>query len=144
MEKSFRLYLRGLLIFRGLYSRRTAETKMQSSVLFFFMLMLFTHSILVYSDVLLSNRIGIIEFWIPKHSPKAPLGYIVGLLLSIIYFSIIRFINQRIEPKTKIRLMRLCLSKRRSRLFSIYCLVLNLAIFFSSLVLIAYMMIKNR
>jgi hypothetical protein len=95
------------------------------------------HSFLVILEYLKIFNIGLSEFWRPTVVPKSGYGYLIGIILVIIYYFISKFIESHLDKKQKYSIRKKVVSKGRKRALSIVYVVITIIAFFVSIFMTA-------
>lgn len=134
-------YVSCIFFIKRLYRKKNKDNTTRAFILTFLLMFLNLHSILLFCELYLSFDIGIRRFWIPTSEPKAPLGYLFGAIICIIFYLLYNFIRKSITLKDKYSLNKRAVSITPRFAFTILYLVLTISMF---VFFIAIMAIKNR
>jgi hypothetical protein len=88
-----------------IYKHRNEETRSMSLLLAYLLLFLNSHSLLIWLE-LRFNIVSVSQFWRPTSGIKAPIGFLLGILLYIIIHFIRRFTLTKYSKIQRVKLFR--------------------------------------
>jgi|SRR5690554_594264 len=129
----YQRFLEYLYFIKQLYNKRGIEYTSSATYLMFITTFLNFHSLLIVLEFGFNLNIGIGSFWVPTQTSKVGYGYILGLVLAVIFYILIVFLERRFSKVEKIKIMRFVILKKKKRIYTILYVVSTFIVFLYTL-----------